>query len=67
MPERNDIDAMPVDYDTASDIEVALYLIWLIEANPGIRIRGIIERANEALKKMSNPFAVKLLKDKVNQ
>ena len=55
------------DGEELLDMEIALYFLRLIDAGPGIRIQGIMEKANEAMKKMKNPDAKKLLRDKIKE
>jgi hypothetical protein len=53
--------------DKASDMEVACFLIRCIDASPDIRITGIMEFAIRELEKMSNPFAIQMLREKINE
>ena len=68
-------DECSFDVDRATDIEVAMYLIRLMNGNIGlVRAQGngnsknlYFSMANRYIKKMTNPFAKKMLKDKMSE
>lgn len=61
---RNDDICMKIK-DKPTDMEVVMKLMQLIDATPGIRIQGIVELAENALKTMINPLAKENLKHKL--
>ncbi len=61
---RNDDICMEIK-DKPTDMEVVMKLMQLIDATPGIRIQGIVELAENALKTMINPLAKEILKHKL--
>ena len=64
-----------LDMETATDIEIAMYIVRLMNGNIGlVRAQGngnskklYVKMAKNCLEKMTNPFAKKMLEDKIGE
>ena len=58
-----------LDFEKATDMEVAMFFSQLMDYFSGIQLReeqGIYQMAEEVLNKMKNPFAKRFLMEKIN-